>query len=95
MKKTIFTKIIFLSAILLSLASCEDFLAEDPKGNITEAYALTEDGAEKKSFLFIKLIPICWNIYIWLEKWEVMQQLGEVILEIIGKQLLFMKMLIW
>mgnify|MGYP000258375694 CR=1 FL=1 len=67
MKKTIFTKIIFLSAILLSLASCEDFLAEDPKGNITEAYALTEDGAEKEvlSLYQINTVFVGTFIYGW------------------------------
>ena len=37
-------------AIILSLTitACEDFLSEDPKGIITESYALTEEGAEKE-----------------------------------------------
>lgn len=48
MKKT--QLIAFLSSVILasSLVSCEDFLTEDPKGNITETYALTEEGAEKE-----------------------------------------------
>lgn len=48
MKTNIFIKIIVLSVIALNLTSCEDFLTEDPKGNITETYALTEEGAEKE-----------------------------------------------
>lgn len=34
--------------LMLGLTACSDFLEEDPKGTITESYALTEEGAEKE-----------------------------------------------
>lgn len=49
MKKKILKYYYALTVILsLMIVGCEDFLSEDPKGTITESYALTEDGAEKE-----------------------------------------------
>lgn len=49
MKKKILKYYYALTVILsLTIVGCEDFLSEDPKGTITESYALTEDGAEKE-----------------------------------------------
>lgn len=47
MKRTFIHYLVSI-VFLFGTTACSDFLEEDPKGTITESYALTEEGAEKE-----------------------------------------------